>query len=180
MDKHKELKKQLEGLEQTHKGKEALGKWMDKREKERKVKMSSVTIDEDSDKEEQMLTKKMASEHSIAVQNKNQSERFQLNNMLKKETPDKETKRVGQPQAGSVSQTHAGMKITSSVNLTLTGCGTAMLVQLSEDRIKYCQGAAQNWLKLAKNGCEMRKTFPLFRCQAGNVTGDAHGEKVSL
>ena len=57
---------------------------MDKREKERKAKMSSVTIDEDSDNEEQMLTKKMASEHSIAVWNKNQSERFQFNNMLGK------------------------------------------------------------------------------------------------
>ena len=82
VDKCRELKQQLEGLEQTCKGKEALGKWMDKREKERKVKMSSVTIDEDSDKEEQMLTKKMASEHCIAVWNKNQLERFQLNNTL--------------------------------------------------------------------------------------------------
>ena len=44
VDKCRELKQQLEGLEQTCKGKEALGKWMDKREKERKVKMSSVTI----------------------------------------------------------------------------------------------------------------------------------------
>ena len=84
VDKHRELKQQLEGLEQTHKGKEALGKWMDKWEKERKVKMSSVTIDEDSGNKEQMLTKKMASEHSIAVQNKNQSERFQFDNTLGK------------------------------------------------------------------------------------------------
>ena len=30
VDKCRELKQQLEGLEQTHKGNEALGKWMDK------------------------------------------------------------------------------------------------------------------------------------------------------
>jgi len=84
VDKCRELKQQLEGLEQTCKGKEALGKWMDKREKERKVKMSSVNIDEDSDKEEQMLIKKMASEHSIAVWNKIESARFKFNNTLGK------------------------------------------------------------------------------------------------
>ena len=76
MDKHKELKKQLEELEKTHKGNAALGEWMDKQERERQKKMSSITIDEDSDKEEQMLTKKMASECRIAVQNENQLKSF--------------------------------------------------------------------------------------------------------
>ena len=57
---------------------------MDKQEKERQVKMSSITIDEDSDNEEQMLIKKMASEHCIVVWNKNQLERFQFGNTLGK------------------------------------------------------------------------------------------------
>ena len=108
MDKCKELKKQLEDLEETHKGNKALGEWMDKQEKERQKKMSSITIDKDSDEEEAeeldwQMTKKMASMFHIAVWVQNQLERFQLNNMLQKETPDKELKRVVQPQAGGVS-----------------------------------------------------------------------------
>ena len=48
--------------------------------------MSSITLDEDSDNEEldRQMIKKMASEHRIVVWNKNQLERFQLNNMLGK------------------------------------------------------------------------------------------------
>ena len=76
VDKCKELKKPLEELEEKHKACEALGEWMDKREKERQKKMSSITINKDSDEEEAeepvwQTTKEMASEFCIVVWNKN-------------------------------------------------------------------------------------------------------------
>ena len=87
VDKHKKLKKELMELEKENNTCEALGEWMEKRERGREEKKSTVGIDEDSDEEEakepdRLMAKKMASEFSIAVQSKIPPERFHLNNTV--------------------------------------------------------------------------------------------------
>ncbi len=87
VDKCKKLKKELMELEKENKACEALGEWMEKREREREEKKSTGPIDEDNDEEEakesdRLTVKKMASEWSIAVQSKIPLERFHLKNTV--------------------------------------------------------------------------------------------------
>ena len=87
VDKHKKLKKELMELEKENKACEALGEWMEKREREREEKKNTGPIDEDNDEEEdkksdRLMVKKMASEWSIAVQSKILLERFHLKNTV--------------------------------------------------------------------------------------------------
>ena len=87
VDKCKRLKKELMELEKENKACEALGEWMERREREREEKKNTGPIDEDNDEEEakesdQLMVKKMASEWSIAAQSEILLERFHLKNTV--------------------------------------------------------------------------------------------------